>query len=301
MTPLSKIISALALILLLSNFSESLHASVTPNHPARMSDAPSKYANLTGSRVHYKSYGKGSEALVFVHGWTCNMDFWRDQLPAFEGKQRVILIDLPGHGQSDKPQVAYTMDLFARAVDAVLRDAGVDRAVLVGHSMGTPVIREFYRKNPQKTLGLVVVDGPLRPFADKKMMETILAPLRGPDYKAQASGFIDGMLGPQVTPALRERIKSAMLSTPQNVAVSAMEGMADESIWKQDKIEVPVLAVLAKSPFWPPDTEQFFRSVAPKLDYQMLEGVSHFLMMEKPKEFNDAVIAFLEKQRLLKK
>ncbi len=259
----------------------------------------SRYATLDGYRVHYVDHGKGKQALVFVHGWTCNVDFWKAQTPAFEGKTRVILVDLLGHGQSDKPQITYTMDLFARAVDAVLRDAGVDHAVIVGHSMGTPVMREFYRKYPQKTLGLVIVDGPLRAFLDKKMMDEFIGALRGADYKAQASGFVDGMLGPQISPQLGDEIKKAMLSTPQYVAVSAMEAMADKAIWKQDKINVPVLAILAKSPFWPADNEQFFRSLVPKLEYQMWEGPGHFLMMEKPKEFNDAVAAFLTKNALL--
>jgi pimeloyl-ACP methyl ester carboxylesterase len=263
-------------------------------------DAPSKFAKLDGNRVHYKSYGKGSDALVFVHGWTCDMSFWAEQIPAFVNRTRVIAIDLPGHGASDKPEITYSMDLFARAVDAVLKDAGVVRAVLVGHSMGTPVIREFYRKYPEKTLGLVIVDGALRPFGDRKMMEQFIAPLRGPNYEKAASGFIDGMLGPQVDPVLKARIKSAMLSTPQKVAVSAMEGMADESIWKQDKINVPVLAILAKSPFWPADTEQFYRSIAPKLEFQMWDGVSHFLMMEKPERFNEAVAKFATSVGLLK-
>ena len=279
----------------------SMAASATPTSGITAAESKSKYAKLDGFRVHYKSYGRGREALVFVHGWTCNISFWRHQVPDFEDKQRVILIDLPGHGQSEKPQVAYTMDLFARAVDAVLRDARIDRSVLVGHSMGTPVIREYYRKYPRKTLGLVIVDGPLRAFGDKKMMETFIAPLRGPDFKEQAGKFIDSMLGPQVTPALREEIKTSMLSTPQSVAISAMEGMADESIWKQDKIDVPVLAILAKSPFWPPDTEQVFRGLAPRIDFQMWDGVSHFLMMEKPREFNESLAAFLSKNKLLKK
>ena len=259
----------------------------------------SRFAALDGNRVHYVDHGKGKQALVFVHGWTCNVDFWKAQTPAFEGKTRVILVDLPGHGQSDKPQIAYTMDLFARAVDAVLRDAGVDRAVIVGHSMGTPVMCEFYRKYPQKTLGLVIVDGPLRAFLDQKMMDDFIGALRGADYKTQAGGFVDGMLGPQVSPQLRDEIKKAMLSTPQYVAVSAMEAMADKSIWREDKINVPVLAILAKSPFWPADTEQYFRSRAPKLEYHMWEGPGHFLMMEKPREFNDAVEAFLTKNALL--
>src|SRR6185503_11087712 len=119
-----------------------------------LNDAPSRWAKLDGNRVHYKSYGKGRDALVFVHGWTCDMSFWSDQIPAFVNQTRVIAIDLPGHGKSDKPDITYSMDLFARAVDAVLKDAGVARAVLVGHSMGTPVIREFYRKYPEKTIGL---------------------------------------------------------------------------------------------------------------------------------------------------
>jgi pimeloyl-ACP methyl ester carboxylesterase len=108
-------------------------------------DGESKFAKLDGARIHYKSYGKGNEALVLVHGWTCNLDNWRDQIPDLAKRNRVIALDLPGHGQSDKPEIKYTMDLFANAIDAVMRDAKVERAVIVGHSMGTPVARQFYR------------------------------------------------------------------------------------------------------------------------------------------------------------
>lgn len=273
----------------------------SPAFAARSLAGESRDAKLDGHRIHYESHGKGREALVFVHGWTCNLNFWSRQAPAFATKTRVIAIDLPGHGRSDKPEVAYTMDLFARAVDAVLLDAEVDRAVLVGHSMGTPVIREFYRKYPRKTLALVIVDGPLRAFGDKKMMEQFIAPLRGPGYKEAASRFIDSMFGQNATAAMRAEIKNSMLSTPQAVAISAMEGMAEESIWKQDKINVPVLAVMAKSPFYPADTEQFYRGIAPNIEYQIWDGVGHFLMMENDKGFNEALAGFLVKNALLKK
>lgn len=265
------------------------------------SEGKSHYAKLDGARIHYQSYGKGREALVLIHGWTCNLDYWRDQVPDFAKQNRVIAIDLPGHGQSDKPPLSYSMDMFARAVDAVLRDAGVKRAVLVGHSMGTPVARQFYRKYPQKTLAIVIVDGALRPFGDKKMMDGFIAGFRGPNYKEAGKQMFAGMAGPNLSAELQARIQASFLNTPQHVLVGAMEGMADESIWGQDKINVPVLAILAKTPFWPADTEQFYRSIAPNLDFQMLDGVGHFLMMEKPKQFNDAVLAFLNKNSLLKK
>lgn len=259
----------------------------------------SHFATLDGTRIHYQSHGKGNEALVLIHGWTCNLDNWRDQVPDLSKSNRVIALDLPGHGQSDKPQIPYTMDLFAKAIDAVMRDAKVDRAVLVGHSMGTPVARQFYRKYPQKTLAIVIVDGGLRPFGNKQMRENFLAMFRAPDYKESSVKMFAAMAGPQIPAATLERIRTSFLNTPQYVLVSAMEGMNDESLYETDKINVPVLAILAKSPFWPPDTEQFLRSLAPKLEFQMWEGVGHFLMMEKPKQFNDAVISFLNQNSLL--
>jgi pimeloyl-ACP methyl ester carboxylesterase len=263
------------------------------------SPIPSSFARFEQMRVHYRSYGKGRDALVFVHGWTCDLTFWDRQAAFFQDRHRVILIDLPGHGESDKPHVDYTMDLFARAVDAVLKDAGVERAVLVGHSMGTPVIRQYYRLYPRKVLGLVIVDGALRPFGNKEMVSKMLESLKGPKYSEAAGGMVTYMVQPVLDPAARERIKAVMLSAPQHVSASAMEGMMAEEIWKDDKVTVPALAVLSQSSGWPPDNEVFYHGIIPNLDYQLWSGVSHFLMIDKPDEFNAAVAAFLKKQSLL--
>lgn len=260
----------------------------------------SHFAKLDTIKVHYQNYGTGKDALVFVHGWTCNLNFWKANIPAFVKETRVIAIDLPGHGESDKPQTTYSMDLFARAVDAVLQDAQVDRAVLLGHSMGTPVIRQFYRKYPQKTQGLVLVDGSLRPFLPREAMEKFIEPFRGPNYKEAATQMLNMMLPSVKDAKVREEIRAAMLAAPQHVMAGAMEGMADPQIWTQDKINVPVLNIQAKSPFLPPDYEKYVRELVPNLDYQMWEGVSHFLMMDEPQKFNDTVLAFLKKNKLVK-
>jgi len=256
----------------------------------------SRFAGFDGNKVHYLMSGKGDDALIFVHGWTCNADFWRGQLRAFSTIP-AIAVDLPGHGQSDKPRTDYTMAYFARSIEAVMRDAGVKRGVLVGHSMGTPVVRQFYRLYPEKTLGLVIVDGALRLFMPPAQMEAFAAQLRA-DYKTAGAQMIDGMLTPVKDEKLKSEIRAAMLSTPDYVALSAMTGMADQKIYEQDQIKVPVLAVMAKSPFWAADTESFMRSLAPDLEFHMWEGVSHFLMMEKADEFNRTLQAFLVKHKL---
>ncbi|MGI9088652.1 MAG: alpha/beta fold hydrolase [Chthoniobacterales bacterium] len=216
--------------------------------PARAATSAgvSHFANLEGTRVHYTDYGKGDFALVFVHGWNCDETVWKKQAPAVAKKTRVITVDLPGHGQSDKPRIAYTMDLHARALDAVLRDAGAKTAVLVGHSNGTPVVRQFYRLFGGKVRALVIVDGALRPFGDAAMMEKFIAPLRGRDYDVTATRFIDGMIAPIKQPEERAEIKAMMLRSPQSVAVSEMESLMDPALWEETKIDVPVLMILAR-------------------------------------------------------
>ena len=77
-----------------------------------------------------------------------------------------------------------------------------------------------------------------------------------------------------------------------------MEGLLDPALWRPDKIEVPVLMLLARQPAWTSEYEEFVRGLAPNLDYQLWDDVSHFLMMDKPDEFNRAVLAFLTKNNL---
>ena len=275
--------------------------TITTAQDRKAESPPSNFATLDGAKIHYVNYGEGSDALVLIHGWTQSIDAWRDQIPELAKRNRVIAIDLPGHGKSDKPEVKYSMDYFARAVEAVMRDAKVNRAVLVGHSMGTPVARQFYRKYPDKTIAIVIVDGALKPFGDAAMMNGLIEGLRGPNYKQTITQMFSGLSGPSLAPEIKDRIAAATMSTPQPVLVSAMEGMADPTIWGDDKINVPVLALMAKNPFYPPDMEAASRALVPNIEYHTWEGVGHFLMMEKPKEFNAAVIAFLDKNKLLTK
>jgi pimeloyl-ACP methyl ester carboxylesterase len=264
-----------------------------PSAPTALDSAASRFAKVDDVRVHWKCLGPtdAKEALVLVHGWTCDLTFWRENAPELAKKMRVVLVDLPGHGKSDKLEIEYSMDLFARAVDSVLRDAGVERAVLAGHSMGTPVVRHYLRLFPARTAGLVSVDGALRPMvSDPEQAKAMVARFEGPDYRESIGGMVDGMFPPEADPELREATKKSMQSAPQHVAVGAMRAMLDPAIWKDDPIDVPLLVVNAESPYRPDDYEAQVRRIAPKMDYRTMEGVGHFLMLEKPAEF-DAIVA----------
>ncbi len=285
-------ISLVAVFLIMS----VLRASTT----SEPGTAETHFTQIDGLKVHYTNYGAADATLVFVHGWSCDETVWSEQAgPLAAESVRIITIDLPGHGQSDKPEIAYTMHLYARAIDAVLRDAKVQKAVIVGHSNGTAAILQFYREFRASVSGLVIVEGGLRPLFDAATLEKFLAPMRGPDYPKVVSRFIDGMTKPISDEQLRTRIKTLMLRTPQHVAVSEFEHSADAEIWEAGTIDVPVLMILAKQPLWTAEYEQFVRGIVPNLSYQVWENVSHFVMMEKPRDFNAALMKFLRTNLIL--
>jgi pimeloyl-ACP methyl ester carboxylesterase len=265
---------------------------------ASLETAPSRFATLDGNRVHYKSIGTGREALVLVHGWSGDGMVWRFMAPELAKRARVIAVDLPGHGKSDKPQTAYSMDFYARSLEAVMRDAGVDRAVLAGHSMGPAVIRQFYRLFPQKTLALIAVDGALQDLYSG-MLDPLIAQLREPGYKEVATKFIAAMFPNPGTEALRDATVATTAATPQHVLVGSFVGMRDPAIWTDDPIRVPLLVLNAKSPFWTPEYVEYVRKLAPQVDYRVIEGSGHFLQLEKPQELSAAIVEFLEKNGLL--
>lgn len=262
--------------------------------------AQSSFAKGESGRIHYRSWGSGREALVLVHGWTCDMTYFREQVNHFAPRLRVIAIDLPGHGLSDKPEIDYTQSLFANGIRQVLDHAGVRRVVMVGHSMGMPVARQFYRLYPERVAGIVSLDGSLKAMiTEQKVIDAILASLRAPDYLPAATRMVDGMLLTAPDTPYKSHIREVMLATPQHVVAGAATGMFDLSLWNDDPINVPMLIVNAKSPLWNADYEKYAHKLAPRLEYVVLEDVSHFLHTEKPKEVNALIDLYLAKNNLL--
>jgi len=195
--------------------------------------APLSAASVDGLKLHSASAGKGNAALIFVHGWTCDSSSWTAQVPEFAKKYRVLTLDLPGHGQSAVPaQDKFSIGLFARAVEAVRAEAGVDRVVLIGHSMGAPVIREYARLFPQHVAGLVAVDGPLdlRGFGEAREGRGAFTPppMTGSEGLKAREGMIKGMFTPQTPKPLQDQIMKMMISAPEATAASIRPGTKAE-------------------------------------------------------------------------
>ena len=271
---------------------------------ASVKDAQSHFVSVGGNRIHYVTAGQGELVLVFVHGWACHLGFWREQVAALADKARMVLLDLPGHGQSDQPQTTYTMDFFAEAVLAVLRDAKVEQATLIGHSMGGAVICRVYHHAPEKVAALVSVDGLLcRLSGTPSEGRALVGPFATPHYREHAAGFIRSLFPFPGAEVLCEQVTAEMLKTPQHVMLGGMLAMLspDQPDWILPPVNVPVLVLNARSSWWNADYENYVRSLSSQADYLVMEGASHFLMLEQPAAFNALLVERLQKFDLIPK
>jgi len=262
----------------------------------------SRFARFNGVRVHYESYGAGGEALVFIHGWACDLTFWRGQQALYDHpERRALLIDLPGHGSSDKPHRSYPIEFFARAVEAVMRDAQVERAVLIGHSLGGPIAYAFLREFPEKASALALVDafvsrhmaGPADRAATAAHFAKIARSLQGAAGERNFAERVESCFTPPTPPALRAEIRAKMAATPKYVRIAALSSISSLGPPPDDEtFDLPAIAIQAAEPGTQARFE-LMRSIFPRLQLNIWEGAGHFLMLEDPQRFNAEVEQFL--------
>jgi pimeloyl-ACP methyl ester carboxylesterase len=255
----------------------------------REGDAKSFDAIKIQYRVEGRGESKGSPTLVFVHCWSCDGHYWDAQVPHFARHYSVVTLDLAGHGRSGKSRSDWTVESFGRDVEAVVRHLDLKRVVLIGHSMGGPVVLEAARRMPDRVAGLVPVDTLLD--VDDHMtpdkIEEYLAPF-AVDFKASTDKFARGfMFTPTSPPALIEAIVREASASDPAVAIPALRNTwAYDAATALDAVKVPIVAVNADK--WPTNLAAARRH-APQFDAVLVKGVGHYLMRENPEGFNRAL------------
>jgi len=109
------------------------------------------------AKIYYETHGKGP-AIVLLHGFLENSSVWKEIIPTLSKKNKVISIDLLGHGKSDCLGYVHPMELFSETIEAVLKHLKIRKCFLIGHSLGGYVALAFADKNSQKVKGLCLLN-----------------------------------------------------------------------------------------------------------------------------------------------
>lgn len=244
-------------------------------------------------RIAYSVSGEGEPALVFVHCWCCDKGYWRNQLDEFSKTHTVVAVDLAGHGESGMNRGKWTIEAFGRDVVRVVEKLGLQKVILIGHSMGGPVVIEAARGMPDRVLALIGVDT----FQDleRELPEEARAQwLSGfkADFATTTKGFVRAMFPAGADSALVEKVAGDMASAPPEVGVGAMEDLLGyKAAAALQGLKVPVYAINADR--FPTNVDAGKRA-AYSFEVKYMPGRGHFLMLEDPKEFNRLLAETIE-------
>ncbi len=237
-----------------------------------------------GVRISYTSEGHGEPAIVFIHGWTCDHTHWRFQVPEFRKSFRVVAIDLPGHGASGADRNSWSIDGLGADVAAVVRGLELKQVVLVGHSMGGPVALAAAPKLRGILRGIVAVDSlhNVEYVAPPGSADRMVQGFKD-DFEGTWKRFMSGFFADRDSEILKSILeKPARANRKAAISLLASYNRFD---WKSALAAagVPVRAINAADPY--PTAVQINRKYG-DFDAVLMPQVGHFLMLEKPVEFN---------------
>lgn len=249
------------------------------------SDDKHQVLSEDGVSISYEVQGEGESPLVFVHGWCCDKNYWKFQVPHFAKQHKVIIINLAGHGESGLGRENWTIEAFGKDVTAVVEKLDLDQVILIGHSMGGPVIIEAARQMPKRIIGLVGIDT-FQNFETEytqEQFDEFLEPFKA-NFTKSVSSFVRSMFPFNADPALVEWVVADMSSAHKEVGINAMEGLFNfdpKEVLKE--VRIPIYCI--NSDMRPTNVE-VNRRHALVFEVKYMPGIGHFVMMEDPETFN---------------
>ena len=261
-----------------------------------------------GTRIAYRELGDGP-AVLLVHGWPTSSFLYRNVMPALAERNRVVAIDLPGFGESDKPVDApYDFDFFERMIDAFLAAVGIDRVAIVGHDLGGPVAVHWALSRLERVTRIGLLNTLLYPEfspAVKEFVTELMDPA-GAQRLTSDAGLAEIMrLGVSDPAAITDEIAAAVAAPFRSEQARTTLARAGYELGIRGFVEIaaglgsitcPVAVAYGTGDRVLPDVaetfERFQRDV-PHAVITPLPGLGHFVTEDSPAAVAAALAPFL--------
>jgi pimeloyl-ACP methyl ester carboxylesterase len=266
-------------------------ASTTPQPTQKPEGSPRIVTEPDGVHIEYRVYGKGDPAIVLIHGWATDANYWYRQIEPLKAKYTVVAVDLAGHGASTNNRTDWSMDNYGEDVATVVRALPNPRVILVGHSMGGTVALEADRRIGQRVIGIIVVDAlksvglPPLPQAE---IDKRVAPFRSDFIGSVRKYATEELFEKGADPLFVQKVAYDMSLEPPEVGIASLQALLSMDFKTVlPDIKVPVLAI--NSDLGATDVARIRKSL-PAFKADIIPHTSHFLMMEVPDEFNPLLL-----------
>jgi pimeloyl-ACP methyl ester carboxylesterase len=289
-------------------------AAATAKAPPRLEvdldafDASKKTMALpNGETLAYIDRGERTgPAVVLIHGYTDNARDWVPMLPYLAKRYRLILVDIRGHGQSSKPECCYTRLDFAYDIKLLLDALGVQKADIVGHSLGSIIAQTFAEYWPERTAHVVLISstGGLPPGRPKKPPQfDFAAEIRKLKEPIEADSPFMIAWWDSPTPVdsdfIRRQRKDAA-GIPLRVWLAVLDqALPANNIYGDlqnslPRLKAPTLLIWgSKDPIMEEDVRQSLRDALPNAKVKTFDGLGHNPFWEDPRGVAEVINAFL--------
>ncbi len=258
--------------------------------------ARSTMAAADGVALAYELRGAGEVALVFVHCWACDRSFWKEQLDVFDDDYQVVALDLPGHGASGRREGG-TLAELGEDVAQVVKILGLHRVILIGHSMGGPVSLAAAKLLPGKVAGVIGLDtlhnAELIP--PSAMIDQMTAALEK-DFQGTMASFVRSAFSPQADPTVVEWVVTKAQAAEPAVALELLKDFPSldlRGLFTAAGVPIRCVNAAARGSEGTQTQVEINRRYA-DFDAEVVEGVGHFLQLEKPEEVNPRIRRWVE-------
>jgi pimeloyl-ACP methyl ester carboxylesterase len=241
--------------------------------------------------LEYRVFGRGEPAVILVHGWCENADYWHTQFDALKSRYTVVALDLAGHGASGANRTDWSIANYAADLATIARQIPNAHLVLVGHSMGADVALAAVPRIGARVIGVIAVDA-LRsvgmPPLSAGEIEAKVAPFRT-DFVGTTRALVSEQLFEKgADPLLVQKVAYDMSLRSPKVAVPTLEKLlAFDLATVLPSVHVPVYAI--NSDLAPTDAARIRKSLA-DFTLDVLPHSGHFLMLETPASFNPLLL-----------
>lgn len=247
-----------------------------------------------GVKIYHKSYGEGDVNLILVHGWSNSSLMWNDQIPELSKKYTVTTIDLAGFGKSGNNRKNWTIDSFGNDIVAVANGLKLNNIIIAGFSMGGTAAIDATKKLKDRVIGTVIIDV-LQDIELKFSDEQIKDIVESSKVKFTNKSLIKKHFTPDVDSTIVNKYIEQTFDQPKIGWWKSINGFFDW--WQNDsrdtikKIKTPIYHL--NSAKTETNTEAF-KKYSTNYHLKTISSKSHYLMWEKPKEFNSTLIQIIK-------
>jgi pimeloyl-ACP methyl ester carboxylesterase len=252
------------------------------------------FCRIDDVKLYYEDYGpRDKDSLILLHGIMGNSKCWKPQAEHFKETRRVILFDLRGHGQSDKPRGKYSIRQFSEDLFAFMRSLEIERAIVAGHSMGGMVALRFTIDHQEMVDKLILLDTSAKPsfsFGRRLLLWVSIIAI-SISYETFVKLFITRSLSKSYSESFLKEALKTVLKTPKHVAKSCFSVIKDFDVTSElTDIQVPTLIIHGSEDTQQPLSQaKYLKENISTAELVVIEGAGHETVIEAPEKISEAI------------